>query len=59
MRDNRKKKNIAHENLGVKEEQIPLSSDKICQNICPADWGGHGQKDYISLLIIPVLHTHK
>lgn len=48
---------MAHENLGVKEEQIPLSSAKVCKSICPASWGGPGQRDYTSLLIIAVLHT--
>lgn len=58
MRDNRKKKNIVgHENLKVKEEQIPLSSAKVFQNICPAGWGGPGQRVYTSLFIVAVLHT--
>lgn len=55
----RKKTIVAHENLGAKEEQIPLSRAKICQSICPAGWGGPGQRDYTSLLIIAVLHTTK
>lgn len=48
---------MAHENLGVKEEQVSLSSAKICQNISPAGWGGPGQRDYTSLLIVAVLHS--
>lgn len=38
-------------------EQNPLSGAKGCQDICPAGWGGPGQRDYSLLLNFAALDT--